>query len=58
MGPKANKIIRDVTNNFYLQEAGLADSDVYLQTLKITPDPTSVDADSDYGFTETILDSA
>jgi hypothetical protein len=57
-GPEGEgKIIRDVTNNFYLQEAGLADSDVYLQTLKITPDPTSVDADSDYGFTETILDS-
>ena len=58
-GPKATgSIIRDVRNNFYLQDVGLADSDVYLQTLKITPDPVGVSADSDYGFLETTLDSA
>lgn len=58
-GPRAtSKIIRDVRNNLYIQEAGLADSDVYLETLKITPDPSTVDADSDYGFIDTILDSA
>jgi hypothetical protein len=58
-GPESNKsIIRDVRNNLFLQEAGLADSDVYIKTLKITPDPSSVNADSDYGFIETDLDSA
>lgn len=58
-GPEGSgKIIRDVKNKFYLQEAGLNDSDVYLQTLEITPNPSTVNADSDYGFTETILDSA
>jgi hypothetical protein len=58
-GPESNKaIIRDVRNNLFLQEAGLNDSDVYIKTLKITPDPSSVNADSDYGFIETDLDSA
>jgi hypothetical protein len=58
-GPDSNKsIIRDVRNNLFLQESGLADSDVYVKTLQITPDPTSVSADSDYGFIETDLDSA
>jgi len=58
-GPESNKaIIRDVRNNLFLQEAGLNDSDVYIKTLKITPDPSSVNADSDYGFIETDVDSA
>lgn len=58
-GPESNKsIIRDVRNNLFLQEAGNADSDVYIKTLQITPNPTSVSADSDYGFIETDLDSA
>lgn len=52
-----SKIIRDVRTNFYLKDAGLADSDVYIRTLKVTPDPVSVSADSDYGFIETYLDS-
>ena len=51
------KIIRDVRNEFFIIGAGLADSDEYLQTLKVTPNPVSVSMDSDYGFTETILDS-
>ena len=51
------KIIRDVRNEFFIIGAGLADSDEYLQTLKVTPNPISVSMDSDYGFTETILDS-
>ena len=51
------KIIRDVRNEFFIIGAGLADSDEYLQTLKVTPNPASVSMDSDYGFTETILDS-
>ena len=51
------KIIRDVRNEFFIIGAGLADSDEYLQTLKVTPNPISVSMDSDFGFTETILDS-
>lgn len=52
------KIIRDVTSNIFLQGAGLRDSDVFLEALQILPDPTTVNADSDYGFTTNILDSA
>lgn len=58
-GPKGQgNIIRDVRNNLFLQQAGLNDSDVYLETIKVTPTPSGVSADSDYGFLETILDSA
>jgi len=58
-GPEGTgSIIRDVRNNFFLQETGLADSDVYLKTQKITPNPSSVTADSYYGFTTIDLDSA
>lgn len=58
-GPENNgSIIRDVRNNLFLQESGLNDSDVYIKTLKLTPNPTNINADSDYGFTETDLDSA
>tara|TARA_E500000318_G_scaffold111764_1_gene131629 strand:- start:1668 stop:2456 length:789 start_codon:yes stop_codon:yes gene_type:complete len=53
-----NRIIRDVRSNLFLQNAGLSDSDVYLETIKVVPNPTTVSADSDYGFTETFLDSA
>ena len=58
-GPQGDgEIIRDVRNNFFLQEAGLEDSDVYLNTIKTTPTPSSVTADSDYGFNTIDLDSA
>mgnify|MGYP001226069867 FL=1 len=58
-GPDANKsIIRDVRNNLFNMQAGLQDSDMYIKTLKTTPNPTNVSADSDYGFIETDLDSA
>ena len=53
-----NKVIRDVKQNLYLQGAGLNDSDVFLSATRIQPDPISVNADSDYGFTTSILDSA
>jgi hypothetical protein len=52
-----SKVIRDVRGNLYNQDAGLADSDVFIEQIKITPDPNTVSADSDYGFVETILDS-
>ena len=58
-GPDANKsIIRDVRNNLFNMQAGLQDSDMYIKTIKTTPNPTNVSADSDYGFIETDLDSA
>jgi len=58
-GPEGTgEIIRDVRNNFFLQETGLRDSDTYLKTQKITPNPSSVAADSDYGFTTVDLDSS
>jgi hypothetical protein len=58
-GPQGSgAVIRDVRNNLFIQESGLSDSDIYLETLKITPTPVGVSADSDYGFDETILDSS
>jgi hypothetical protein len=53
-----SSIIRDVRNNIFLQNSGLNDEDKYLETLKIVPTPVGVSADSDYGFTESILDSS
>jgi len=49
------QIIRDVRTNYFLKNA---DSDEYLHTTKIIPVANSVDADSDYGFLTTYLDSA
>jgi hypothetical protein len=48
------KIIRDVRTNYFLQSA---DSDEYLHTTKLLPNPVGVSADSDYGFTLTHMDS-
>ena len=41
-------------------KAGLNDSDIGMETIRVTPNPTSLIglADSDFGFTTTILDSA
>ena len=47
------KIIRDVRTNYFLQTA---DSDQYLHTTVQTPDPNTVSADSDYGFSIEYLD--
>lgn len=49
-------LIRDVRNNFYLMNTDLTET--YLKTLQITPDPSTVSVDSDYGFIETTVDSA
>ncbi len=58
-GPEGTgNIIRDVRNNYFLQEAGNLDSDLYVKTQKITPTPNSISADSDYGFSTIDLDSA
>jgi hypothetical protein len=58
-GPEGTgNIIRDVRNNYFLQEAGNLDSDLYVKTQKITPTPNSISADSDYGFSTIDWDSA
>jgi hypothetical protein len=59
-GPLADdgqKIIRDVRTNYFLKESGMKDSDEYISTVKITPNPNSVSVDSDFGFTLTYMDS-
>ena len=55
-----SSIIRQAAANLYDINAGLADSDTYLETVQILPDPANAFglADSDYGFTTNILDSA
>ena len=60
-GPVANtSVIRDVRAKLFDIKAGLADSDIGLETVKVTPNPSSIIglADSDFGFTTTIIDSA
>lgn len=50
-GPVANtSIIRTAITKVYDQAAGLADSDILLETITVTPDPADVSPDSDYGF--------
>ncbi len=55
-----NSIIRQADAKFFDIKAGLNDSDIGLETIRVTPNPTSLIglADSDFGFTTTILDSA
>lgn len=53
-------IIREAINNLYNMENGLNDSDGYLETVTVTPDPLTTlgTADSDFGFSTDIIDSA
>ena len=53
-------IIRDVKTKFFDIKAGLNDSDIGLETIVVTPNPTSVIGldDSTFGFSTNILDSA
>ena len=56
-GPiNTGEIIRNSIIDIYLQENGLADSDIKLERISVIPDPTSTIglADSDFGFTTTI----
>jgi len=56
-GPiNTGEIIRNSIVDIYLQENGLADSDIKLERISVIPDPTSTIglADSDFGFTTTI----
>ena len=60
-GPIANtSVIRTSTAKMFQMGTGLNDSDIGLQTIQVVPNPTSIIgmADSDFGFTTTILDSA
>ena len=53
-------IVRQADANLYDINTGLADSDGYLETVQVIPNPSDAFglADSDYGFTTNILDSA
>lgn len=59
-GPIANKsIIRQADAQIFDMEVGLRDSDQYIETLRINPDPIGADGlTDDFGFTTTYLDSA
>ena len=60
-GPIANtSVIRTSTAKIFQMGSGNRDSDIGLETIQVTPNPTSAIglADSDFGFTTTILDSA
>jgi len=53
-------IVRTTKIDLSQIDNGLQDSDTYLETIKVVPDPTDAIglADSDFGFTTTIIDSA
>tara|TARA_R110000868_G_scaffold206099_1_gene454833 strand:+ start:2161 stop:2946 length:786 start_codon:yes stop_codon:yes gene_type:complete len=54
-------IIRQADAVIYNMNTGLADSDILIETIRVTPNPSDVGPDSDFGFTETYygaLDSA
>ena len=52
------QIIRKVTTEQYLMDVAnglVADSDVKVSTLTVLPNPLNVSADSDFGFTTTLV---
>ena len=56
-GPlNTSKIIREVSNNLFIMDSSL-DSGDYLKTIQITPTPSGVSADSDYGFNQVDSDN-
>jgi hypothetical protein len=60
-GPIATSgIIRQADANLHDINSGLADSDLFLETVRVTPESDNVIglADSDFGFITTIIDSA
>ena len=60
-GPIADtNVIRSSVSKVFDINAGLQDSDIGMETITVTPNPASVIglADSDFGFTTTIVDSA
>ena len=60
-GPiETSGIIRQADAALFDINAGLRDSDLGLETVRVTPNPIDTIglADSDFGFTTTIVDSA
>lgn len=61
-GPASDsKVIKTTEVGVYDMGAGLNDSDVLIETIRVQPNPLNASADSDYGFITTIfsaLDSA
>ena len=47
-------IINQVDANLYNMNAGLNDSDLPLERIRVTPNPADASPDSDFGFTTTI----
>ena len=57
-GPdKDAPIIREVNTNFFLMNEGPQDSDLFASGINITPTPSNVSPDDDFGFNVTSLDS-
>lgn len=48
-------IIREAIIDIYNMNAGLADSDIKMQTINVIPDPADAHPDSDYGFNTILL---
>ena len=60
-GSATGNIIRKAIVDIYQIKNGMQDSDEFVESIRVTPDPANATADSDYGFTTTIygaLDSA
>jgi hypothetical protein len=55
-GPVGSQgIIRTTNVDLYNMHAGLNDSDILIETIRVTPDPANVSPDSDYGFNVDII---
>ena len=57
-GVISKQIIRKITTEQYLMDVAnglVADSDAKVSTLTVLPNPLGVSADSDYGFTTTLV---
>ena len=60
-GSATGKIVRKSIIDIYQIDNGINDSDQFVETIRVTPNPANASADSDYGFTTIIygaLDSA
>lgn len=57
-GPeKDQSVIREIDTNFFLKDAGMQDSDLFVERLNIVPTPNNVSPDDDFGFNVSLLDS-